>query len=763
MSSLLSRVPLRFQIGIIIVLYAIAAILASAVQLGGRNWSEDAADIADTESGILTHAVRLQTAVLDARRIEQQFILHPSADLASSHSHATSLAMTEADTMQHGLPKAATQRIETAEQLAAAVSNYDDKFHALATQRKRLGFDENAGLMGSLREAVHQIETALASKDELKLTVLMLQMRRHEKDFFARLDPKYRDQLSARADEFEKAMAGTRLEMADRVAIHDLLTRYRDSFLAASKVALDLASTTQVLAQTSMAIQAPIDEMLADTDRNARAARSEARRIGQLVAIAMVTTVVAAAILTLILGVAIARAISGPITRITAVMSRLTEGDLDAPVEGGERRDEVGAMARAVRIFKDAMVETERLRIAQEKDRGQAERDKVAALQKMAGTVEEESRAAVEQVAVLTTRMAESADAMAKSAAAVGDNSQNVAAAATQALANAQTVASAAEQLTASIQEIAAQVSTATRVTGSAVSASERAQFTIGQLSSAVGRIGEIAELINIIAAQTNLLALNATIEAARAGEAGKGFAVVANEVKNLATQTAKATGEISAQIAEIEITTRDAVHSVGEIGRAITDVQGVSAAVAAAIEEQGAATQEIARNVIQTTQAAQEVAERIASVSGEARSTGESADHVGRISAEVATGIDRLREVLVRTVRTATKEVNRRDTPRYRIGRSGVLLVAGQDYPVTIDNISEGGLKVSDLPIAISSGTRVEIAISGISTRIAATVLVSEKGRAHGKFELAPNEGQNWNQECARLTAGLEPLAEVA
>ena len=760
MTPLLSRVPLRFQIGVIIILYGIAAILASAVQLGGRNWSELAADAADLESGILTHAVRLQAAVLDARRIEQQFILRPSAELAAAHSHATSLAMTAADAMQHGLPKSAAQRIETSEQLAAAVSNYDDKFHALAMQRKRLGFDENSGLMGNLREAVHQIEAALAAKDELKLTVLMLQMRRHEKDFFARLDPKYRDQLTARAEEFDKAMAGTRLDAAERAAIHDLLVRYRDSFLAASKLALTLDETTRGLAQTSTAIQGPIDEMLADTDRNARAANSEARRIGQLVAIAMISTVVLAAVLTLLVGMVVARAIAGPISRITAVMSRLTQGDLDVRVEGDQRRDEVGAMARAVRIFKEAMAETERLRQTQEQRRVQAEEEKVVALRNMAETVEVEAGAAVEQMSLLTSRMADNAGEMAKSAAAVGENSQSVAAAATEALANAQTVASAAEELTASIQEIAAQVGTATEVTGSAVAASSRAEATIGQLSAAVGRIGEIADLINLIAHQTNLLALNATIEAARAGEAGKGFAVVANEVKGLATQTAKATGEISAQIAEIEKTTKLAVASVGEIGLAITDVQSVSAAVAAAIEEQGAATQEIARNVVQTTLAAQEVAERIAGVSGEARATGESAGHVGRISAEVAVGIENLREVLVRTVRTATKEVNRRQAPRHRIGRPGTLSVDGQDYPVTIENISEGGLMISGLSSPIAGGTRVTVAIAEGPDNISAIVLTSEHGRAHGKFELSADTGK---AEYAKFVAGLEPLAEAS
>ena len=465
----------------------------------------------------------------------------------------------------------------------------------------------------------------------------------------------------------------------------------------------------------------------------------------------------------LVIGTIIARSIYLPLGAITRAMHSLAGGDMGALINGGDRSDEVGEMARSVQIFKEAMIEAERLRAAQELDRVRAERDKVAALQKMAETVELESRAAVEQVAALTTRMAEGAGGMARSAAAVGDNSQSVAAAATQALANAQTVASAAEELSASIREIATQVNTATQVTGTAVAASGRAQTTIGQLSTAVGRIGEIANLINVIAAQTNLLALNATIEAARAGEAGKGFAVVANEVKNLANQTAKATGEITAQIAEIEATTRDAVNSVGEIGRAITDVQGVSSAVAVAIEEQGAATQEIARNVVQTTQAAQEVAERIASVSVEAQSTGDAAGQVGLISTEVASGINRLREVLVRTVRTATKEVNRRGKPRYQIGRSGTITIAGRSYPVTIDNISEGGLMASGLPVGTADGTRGELAISGVSAPLTAVLLSSDNGHAHGKFELVPETGERWRQECARLSAGLKPLAEAA
>ncbi|MEI6557715.1 MAG: methyl-accepting chemotaxis protein [Rhodospirillaceae bacterium] len=506
-----------------------------------------------------------------------------------------------------------------------------------------------------------------------------------------------------------------------------------------------------------------IDDIVKDTDR--LTAETEAAAAGEEHLLTSGEYGLAGLVLLLVIGcvVALVRFVIRPLTGMTGAMSELAGGRLGVGIPSVDRHDEIGEMAQSVQIFKTAMIEAQTLQEAQKEERAQAERDKVAALKKMAETIESEARAAVNQVAALTARMADTAGGMVTSANAVGDNSESVAAAASQALTNAQTVAAAAEELSSSIREIGAQVTTATGVTATAVAASGRAQAAIASLLSAVSRIGEVAGLISDIAAQTNLLALNATIEAARAGEAGKGFAVVAGEVKSLANQTAKATDEISHQITDIEKTTKATVQCVGEISRAITDVQGVSASVATAIEEQGAATQEIARSVSQTTGAAQEVAERIARVSDEARSTRESAGQIGTISAEVALGIDRLREVLVRTVRTATKEVNRRTEPRYPIERTGTLSAGGQSHAVTINNISAGGIMASGLPASLAVGTRVTVAIPGLPSPLTAVVLASERGGLHGKFELVPDAGKGWHQDYARLVAGLAPLRDAS
>ena len=220
------------------------------------------------------------------------------------------------------------------------------------------------------------------------------------------------------------------------------------------------------------------------------------------------------------------------------------------------------------------------------------------------------------------------------SAQRAGSDSMEVSSAAAQALANAQTVASATEELSASIREITGQLDTSVNLTSEAVSAAANARRTIEALAAAVEHIGNVAHLINDIASQTNLLALNATIEAARAGDAGKGFAVVAGEVKNLANQTTRATGDIESQLSTIRRVTAEAVDAVGLINVSIGRVEEVSTAVAAAVEEQDAATNEIARNVAQTSSLVQEVANRIDHVSREANAVGEAADAVTKLSA---------------------------------------------------------------------------------------------------------------------------------
>jgi len=311
-------------------------------------------------------------------------------------------------------------------------------------------------------------------------------------------------------------------------------------------------------------------------------------------------------------GLFIVSNVSKPIRAMTDAMSRLAKHDLATVIDGIGRKDEVGQMASAVQVFKDSMIEGDRLKLDQ----------LTQAFETSVGSV-------VQTVASQATQMEGSAQSMSATAEETTKQAAAVAAASEQSSANVQTVASATEELSSSISEIGRQVSHSSQIAASAVTEANRANDMVQGLVSASSKIGEVVALINEIADQTNLLALNATIEAARAGEAGKGFAVVAAEVKNLATQTSKATEDISAQISSVQAATQDAVKAIGTIGKTIGEIDQIATAIAAAVEEQGAATQEIARNVEEAAKGTQEVSSNIGGVTQAANDTGSVAGQV--------------------------------------------------------------------------------------------------------------------------------------
>ena len=351
--------------------------------------------------------------------------------------------------------------------------------------------------------------------------------------------------------------------------------------------------------------------------------------------------------------------LSRKITKPLGRLVQFTEQPLSAKPSAEFARDlkltdEIGTVARALQVFKEKSAEAERLRGEVDLQKNEADASRRKALNDMVGTVEAETDTAVTGIDNRMRAMTEAAVVMSRSAELVGSSAQTVAAASAQALANAQTVASATEELSSSIREISAQVSNATRATGTAVSRSETARKTIASLAEAVTRVGQVTTLISEIASQTNLLALNATIEAARAGEAGRGFAVVASEVKSLATQTARSTEEINRQISEIQSITQDTVRGMDEVGDTVRMIDEIASSIAAAVEEQHAATSEISRNVTETANGAREVSTRITEVSGEATRLGDEAGRVRGCAADVSEAVSSLRRVIVTAVRSS-------------------------------------------------------------------------------------------------------------
>jgi methyl-accepting chemotaxis protein len=352
---------------------------------------------------------------------------------------------------------------------------------------------------------------------------------------------------------------------------------------------------------------------------------------------------VLAIVLSLAAAVMLARMISAPIKAMTGTMGRLAAGDLAVDLPATDRGDEVGAMAKAVQVFRDNAVAARELAEQQAAEQA-AKAARHQRLEELVRRFEMEIGTVVERLSSTSSGMKSAAATMTETASEAQQRSSAVATASEEASTNVQTVASAAEELASSVREISRQVQQSTEIARRAVEKAANTSEIVGTLSQGVQKIGEVTELINNIAAQTNLLALNATIEAARAGEAGRGFAVVASEVKGLATQTAKATEDITAQITAIQTSTRGAVSAIEEIGNVIKEISEIASSIAAAVEEQGAATTEIARNVQQAALGTQQVSDNISGVSTTVGRSTQVATEVEGAAREVATQSDGLR-----------------------------------------------------------------------------------------------------------------------
>ena len=325
----------------------------------------------------------------------------------------------------------------------------------------------------------------------------------------------------------------------------------------------------------------------------------------------------------------IGRSITRPLSQLGTRMRALADGSLEGDIPGIARGDEIGAMAATVQIFKDNALRIRGLEKIEAETQGRAAAERRAAMESIASDFERSVTGIVRSVSAAAAGMQTTAQSMTATASDASARAATVGAASQSASNNVGTVAAAAEELSSSVTEISRQVTRSSEIASKAVGDAERTNATVGALSTGAEKIGEVVKLIHSIAAQTNLLALNATIEAARAGESGRGFAVVASEVKALANQTAKATEEISAQVAAMQASTSDAVLSIGGITETIAQMSEITVSLSTAIDQQGDATREIARNIQSVAAGSNEISAHIGGVTTAAAATGVAASDV--------------------------------------------------------------------------------------------------------------------------------------
>lgn len=594
------RLTIRARVAALtgVLLAALALVCAATLWSDARN----GAALSERErlEVLAAKAASLKLTALELRRNEKDFLLRADETYASQFRR-------NAERM--GSEFAALAREEGLASLAsdarAGFADHVAAFERVVATRRALGLDENAGLSGELRRAVHAIEQRLntVGADQADpgtvaaLRADMLMLRRHEKDFMLRGGERYLRDHAALAVTFERAIAAAGF---DARRVNDMrrdLATYVAKFAEWGAMSTRLSTEVRALSDAYRAFEPRLGAIVSaveSTEEAARTGMAEARDRQRLVLLVLSALGLVAGVG---IAVLVAGSIVGPVRRIAAEMDRLARGETTLDLPQAVPGTEIGAMATSVAVFRDAIVERE-ARVAADREASRAEAARAATIRDAIDTFDAAMSRAVAGLDGAAGDLAETSGALGDAMADIARRADSTAISARSMLSDMEVSASATEEMTASIREIAGRASSSAASSHRAVAEAERAATAMGKLADTAGGITEVVSLIRAIAEQTNLLALNATIEAARAGEAGRGFAVVASEVKALATQTSRATDDIATRVTAIQDETETVRAAIDGVAKAIDQMSEVAAAVAGAVEEQTAAVAEIAGGV---------------------------------------------------------------------------------------------------------------------------------------------------------------------
>jgi methyl-accepting chemotaxis protein len=646
-ARLISRVSVRARI-VIIAMIPVIGFLANGLEFrSAQSEVEEAFHSAHQAAEVAEASREFKLALTAMRMSAKEFAARPSYDLVSTFGAAHDNAVRFLETMASA-SSGAQQKAEIAA-MQTKVSALKDSFSGLIRTQEWVGFAENQGLNQKLVTAGREAErlivedlTELPGVASQRFRTLLAAMRFYEAQYRNTRDETFRQMFADGFLSFTTASDAFDLVADVKGRLDRQIQIYVDTFsewaLAASRVRPWVTS-----------IDAASEEMLPDADRIIASARARADDASVTLSAsqdwtrrAMILVGCSAVLIGLAFSWMIGRSITRPLNGLAQAMTRLATGDTSAHIPATKARDELGAMARTVIVFRDTMLERERLAQSQ----AAANRERENRGEVIAATItrfEMSVDQALSRVREAAERLENTSNELNGAADTVSAEARTAERRVGTASGNVTSAASSVEELAASIGEIAGQAHRSTDVASRAVSEARRTVGTMSKLGDAATRIGEVVGLIQAIAGQTNLLALNATIEAARAGEAGRGFAVVASEVKSLAGQTAKATEEIAAQVGSIQSAVADAAEAIEQVNGIIDEISAIASTVAVTVEEQNRAVAEITEGVNRASIEARGGAEAMSRVAGASTDARATAANVKDLADALSTEAERL------------------------------------------------------------------------------------------------------------------------